>query len=215
MTIRVLLADDHRLFREGLRSLLEGQRDLEIVGQAGDGLEAVGLARSLDVGVVVMDVEMPLLNGLEATRQIRAELPRVSVVVLSMYSDRRFVIEALRAGATGYLLKDCAFEELAHAVRSAAAGQVYLSAGITGVVVEDYVRRSADPENTAFTSLTARERQILQLLAEGKSTRETARLLEISSKTVETHRAHIMGKLRLHSVAELTRYAVREGLIKA
>lgn len=215
MTIRVLLADDHRMFREGLRSLLAGQRDLEIVGEAADGLDAVALARRLEARVVVMDVEMPLLNGIEATRQIHAELPRVRVVILSMYADRRFVIEALRAGATGYLLKDCAFEELAHAVRAAAAGQVYLSASITGIVVEDYARQTSVVEGSIFTLLTSRERQILQLLAEGKSTRETAQLLEISGKTVETHRAHIMDKLGLHSIAELTRYAVREGLTKA
>jgi DNA-binding NarL/FixJ family response regulator len=214
MSIRVLLADDHRMFREGLRSLLAGQRDFEIVGETGDGLEAVALARRLAARVVVMDVEMPLLNGIEATRQIRAELPGVRVVILSMYADRRFVAEALRAGATGYLLKDCAFEELAHAVRAAAAGQVYLSAAITGVVVEDYVRRAPDAGGTAFTLLTARERQILQLLAEGKGTRETAQLLEISSKTVESHRTHIMDKLGMYSIAELTRYAVREGLTR-
>ena len=215
MRIRVLVADDHRMFREGLRVLLAGQDDLEIVGDAGDGLEAVKLARSLDVRVVVMDVEMPLLNGLEATRQLRAMLPDVRVVVLSMYSDRRFVIEALRAGATGYLVKDCAFEELAQAVRAVAAGQLYLPAGLTGIVVEESTRAVPDAESSAFTLLTARERQVLQLLAEGKSTREAARLLEISPKTVETHRARIMSKVGLRSVAELARYAVREGLTKA
>ena len=215
MKTRVLLADDHRMFRDGLRALLAEEPDLEVVGAAGNGLEAVALARRLAPRVVVMDVEMPLLNGIEATRQIRAELPGARVVILSMYDDRRFVAEALRAGATGYLLKDSAFEELARAVHAAASGQVYLSTAITGIVVEDYIHPATDPAGSVFSHLTARERQILQLLAEGKSSKETAQLLEISSKTVDAHRTHIMDKLGLKSIAELTHYAIREGLTRA
>jgi DNA-binding NarL/FixJ family response regulator len=215
MTTRVLLADDHRIVREGLLALLAKEGDLEIVGEAADGREAVALARQLQPHVVVMDIAMPSLNGLEATRLIHTEQPGVRVLVLSMHADPRFAAEALHAGATGYLLKDCAHAELAEAVRTVAAGRVYFSASMTGVVVGNLGRQAPGAKSSAFTLLTARERQILQLLAEGKGTKEIGNLLQISAKTVETHRTHIMSKLGLYTIAELTRYAVREGLLSA
>jgi len=211
MSIRILLADDHKIVREGLRALLEKQPGMEVIAEAEDGRTTVRLARELSPDVVIMDVAMPDLNGIGATDQIIAEAPDVKVVALSMHSDRRFVMEMFKAGASGYLLKDCAFEELARAVRAVAAGQTYLSPGIAGVVIKDYVRRLSET-NSAFSILTSREHEVLQLLAEGKSTKQIASRLHVSVKTVETHRRHIMEKLDIHSVAELTKYAIREGL---
>jgi DNA-binding NarL/FixJ family response regulator len=227
--MKVLLADDHRIVREGLRSLLETQPDLQVVAEASDGRQAVEMARQLSPDVVVMDVAMPQLNGIEATRQISAEEPAMKVVALSMHSDRRFVSEALKAGASGYVLKDGAFDELISAIRAVVADRVYLSPRVAGMVVEDYVRRlpsrgnggtqqqpgQDDSDNTrrsVFDALTPREREVLQLMAEGFATKEVAHRLHVSVKTVETHRRQIMEKLDLHSVAELTKYAIREGL---
>ena len=225
--MKVLLADDHRIVREGLRSLLEGQPDMQVVAEAADGRQAVQMAREMGPDVVVMDVAMPQLNGIEATRQIAADEPGMKVVALSMHSDRRFVSEALKAGASGYVLKDGAFDELIGAIRAVVSDRVYLSPRVAGVVVEDYVRRlpargngghssHAAAEETArrgaFDALTPREREVLQLMAEGYATKEVAHRLHVSVKTVETHRRQIMEKLDLHSVAELTKYAIREGL---
>jgi DNA-binding NarL/FixJ family response regulator len=230
--MKVLLADDHRIVREGLRSLLESQPDLQVVAEASDGRQAVEMARDLSPDVVVMDVAMPQLNGIEATRQLAGEERGMKIVALSMHSDRRFVSEALKAGASGYVLKDGAFEELISAIRSVVADRVYLSPRVAGVVVDDYVRRlpargtgasggaaaaQADsdaytPPRSAFDALTPREREVLQLMAEGYATKEVAHRLHVSVKTVETHRRQIMEKLDLHSVAELTKYAIREGL---
>lgn len=211
MKLRLLLADDHGMFREGLRALIEKQTDLEVVGEAANGREAVRLARDLTPTVVVMDVSMPDLSGVEATRQILKRRPEVKIVALSMHSDRRFVVEMLRAGAQGYLLKDCAYEELVRAIRTVAGGRVYLSPRIAGVVLEDCVRRTA-PEAAPAPALTAREREVLQLLAEGHGTKQIARRLHVSTKTIDTHRHNIMNRLDIRSVAELTKYAVREGL---
>ncbi len=208
MSIGVLLADDHRIIRQGLRSLLEKQPDMEVVAEAENGRTAVQLARRLSPDVVVMDIAMPDLNGIEATQQIIAEAPGVKIVALSMHSDKRFVARMLKAGASGYLLKDCAFEELARAIRTVAVNQIYLSPGIAGVVVEDFVRHVSETDS----SLTPREREVLQLLAEGSSTKEIAARLQVSVKTVETHRRHIMEKLDIHTIAELTKYAIRQGL---
>jgi two-component system response regulator NreC len=211
-TIRILLADDHKILRNGLRSLIENEPWMEVVGEAADGREALRLARKLAPDVIVMDVSMPGLNGVEAARQIASEVPKVKIIALSMYSDRRFVIGMLKTGASGYLLKDCAFEELNRAIRTVMANQTYLSPGITGIVVEDYVRQATENNRSASSLLTPREREVLQLLAEGRSVKQIASTLYISVKTVNTHRAQIMEKLNIHSIAELIKYAIREGL---
>ena len=212
MSVRILLADDHRIMRQGLRALLEKEADVEVSGEAEEGRTAVQLARKLKPDVVVMDVGMPDLNGIEATRQINAEAPAAKVLALSMHADKRFVERMLTAGASGYVLKDDAFEELVGAIRTVAANKIYLSPGIAGAVVEDFVRYSRTAESTGRIILTPRQREVLQLLAEGKTTKQIASLLYVSRKTVETHRRQIMEKLDIHSIAELTKYAVREGL---
>src|SRR4051812_2264157 len=213
MTTRVLLADDHRILRQGLRSLLSAQPDFEIVAEAEDGRTAVEMAERLSPHVIVMDIGMPDLNGVDATRQIVTKMPSVRVIALSAYADRRLIAEVLKAGASGYLLKESAFEELVEAIRTAAARKVYLSPKIAAELVEDYVRMSKEPGPSVFESLSPREREVLQLIAEGHSTKEVARTLKVSVKTVETHRRQLMNKLELFSVAELTRYAIREGLV--
>jgi len=212
MSTRILLADDHKIMREGLRSLLDEALDMEVVAEAEDGRTAVQLAKKLSPDVIVMDITMPDLNGVEATRQILRDAPRAKVVALSMHSDRQFVARMLEAGASGYVLKDAAFEELATAIRAVVTGRVHLSSRITGLVVEDYVQRLPGTEPKVSSPLTPREREVLQLLAEGKGTKEAARLLHVSPKTIETHRRNIMERLNLHGIAELTKYAIREGL---
>jgi len=212
MSMRILLADDHQILREGLRTLLEKQPDIKVVAEAEDGRTAVQLARKLSPDLVIMDIAMPDLGGIGATRQITAEIPGVKVVALSMHADRRFVARMLKAGASGYLLKDCAFEELVHAVRTVASGRTYLSPGIADVVIEDYLRHLPETDPLALSSLTPREIEVLQLLAEGKNKKQIASRLHVSVKTVGTHRQHIMNKLGIHSVAELTKYAIRVGL---
>jgi len=188
---------------------------MQVVGEASDGGQVVALARELQPDVVIIDVVMPVVDGVEATRQIRAAVPAAKVIALSMHSDRRFVSEMVRAGALGYLVKDSAFEELSQAVRAVMANRPYLSAAITGLLVEDFVRQASAPERTPagpLEMLTAREREVLRLLAEGKRVKEIASVLKISPKTVESHRQNIMDKLEIHSTIELTRYALREGL---
>jgi len=212
MSIKILLADDHRITRQGLRSLLEKEPDMEVVAEAEDGRATVRLARELLPDVVVMDVTMPDLNGMEATRQIRAALPSVKIIALSMHSDNLFVSEMLRSGALGYLLKDCAFEELSRAIHVVVNGKVYLSPAISGVVVDDYLHHLTKAESPSSKVLTDREREVLQLIAEGNSTKQIALKLHISVKTVETHRRQIMSKLNIHTIAELTKYAIRQGL---
>jgi RNA polymerase sigma factor (sigma-70 family) len=213
-TTTVLIADDHQIVRQGLRSLLDSHPDLSVVGEAADGRAAIEMARQLKPDVVVMDVGMPDLNGIDATRQVSSLANAPQVVALSMHADRRFAGEMLRAGAKAYVLKESAFEELASAIREAMQGKVFLSPRIAGVVVEDYVSkiRDKDEEPNAFSRLSPREREVLQLMAEGRSTKEIARDLGVSVKTVETHRRQLMTKLNLYTVAELTKYAVREGL---
>jgi DNA-binding NarL/FixJ family response regulator len=212
MQIKVLLADDHGIVREGLRTLIEKEPNMEVVGEAPDGRTAVTLARKLSPHVVIMDIGMPDLLGVEATRQITALAPSVKVVALSMHSDKRYVSEMLKAGAAGYLLKDAAFEELVGAINTVLSGKTYLSPAVTDVVVDEYVRHRQPPGESSFSVLTPKEREVLQLLAEGHSTKEVAARLNVSVKTVETHRQHIMEKLDIHSIAELTKYAIREGL---
>jgi DNA-binding NarL/FixJ family response regulator len=208
MKTRVLIADDHRIVREGLRGLIEKDADLEVVAEAEGGREAVRLAGELAPDVVIMDVSMPDLNGMEATRQIAKTVPAAKVIALSMHSDRRFIAGMFSAGACGYLLKDCAFDELVRAVRAVAAGGAYLSPAVAGTVLKDYAGNAAGPAS----ELSPRQREVLQLLAEGLATKEVAARLQVSVKTIETHRKQIMDKLGVRSVAELTKYAVREGL---
>jgi len=211
MALRIIITDDHRLIREGLRSLLESQ-GFQVVGEAEDGRSAVKLAKKLDPDAVIIDISMPGLNGIEATRQIHQEAPQVKVIVLSMRSDRRAVLAAFAAGAAGYLLKEAAFEEMVVAIKVALKGQTYLSPAIAHVVVRnsiEYWSASAEPMGRGISS---REREILQLVAEGRSSKEMAESLYVSVKTIETHRKQIMNKLNLHSIAELTKYAVREGV---
>jgi DNA-binding NarL/FixJ family response regulator len=205
------LADDHKITRQGLRSLLEQQPDMEVVGEAEEGRTAVRLAKELSPDVIIMDVSMPDLNGIEATRQIVNRSPTTKVVALSMHSDTLFVSEMLKSGASGYMLKDCAFEELERAIRTVVAGRTYLSPSISGVVVDDYLHRLMKGDSGGEDVLTHREKEVLQLVAEGKSTKRIALDLHVSIKTVETHRRQIMEKLDLHSVAELTKYAIRKG----
>ena len=210
MSIRILLADDHQIVREGLRFLIDSQSDMEVVAEAEDGRTAVKLIQEHIPDVAIMDVGMPYLNGIEATRQIVAEMPGVRVIALSMHDDRRFVSGMLRAGASGYLLKNCASEELIQAVHTVVSNQTYLSPAITGIVVEDYVRQAEEDKPPVLTN---REREVLQVLAEGLSTEQIAAQLHVSPKTVATHRQNIMDKLDLHSIAELTQYAIKSGLI--
>jgi DNA-binding NarL/FixJ family response regulator len=212
MSIRILLVDDHKLMREGLRALLHGVPDIEVVGQASDGREALDLVRTLTPDVVVMDIAMPELNGVEATRRIRAEHAGVKVIALSTHADKRYVHHMLEAGAIGYVLKIAAYDELLRAVRAVSQGRTYLSPEVAGSVVERSTSPHDGGEVSAYSSLGSREREVLQLVAEGKTSAETAKEMHISTKTVETHRRNIVQKLGLHGTAELTKYAVREGL---
>jgi len=212
MSTTILLADDHRMIRDGLRALLESEDDLEVVGEAENGRDAVRLVRNLAPDVVVMDISMPDLNGVEATRQVCRRCPDTRVIALSVHADRRFVTEMLKAGASGYLLKDCAFEELVRGIRTVVEGHTYLSPRIANAVVEGHVRAPASEAEPTGSVLTAREREVLQLLSEGHGTKQIARHLHVSTKTIDTHRQHIMDKLDIHNVPELTKYAVREGL---
>lgn len=210
--IRAVVVDDHQLVREGLCSLLRHQEDMQVVGEAGDGRDAVRLVRECLPDVVIMDVTMPGLNGIEATRQILAECRATRVLALSAHGNRGAVTSMLDAGASGFVLKDCAFAELAHAIRTVVRDHVYLSPPLADVLVGAYVSRSSEPPQPRGPALTAREREVLQLLAEGVTTKETAARLHVSAKTVETHRRRIMQKLRIDGIAGLTKYAIREGL---
>jgi two-component system, NarL family, response regulator NreC len=212
MNIKVLIADDHQIVREGLRSMLEKEPGIKVVGEAEEGRTTLRLARELAPDVIIMDVAMPDLNGIEATRQIVAEFPKIKVIGLSMHDDRRFILNMVKAGAKGYLLKDSAFKDLAKAIRVVIANKTYLSSEIADVVVQDYLSTSTSEESSAFSLLSAREREVLQLIAEGKTTNQIGEHLHVSIKTVETHRAQLMAKLKVKGVAELTKYAIREGL---
>lgn len=211
MSIRIMLADDHRIMRDGLRALLEKEPDFQIIGQAEDGSSAVRLVRELQPDVLVTDLSMPGLNGIEAVRRIRTNNPTVRIVCLSVHDEKRLVLEVIEAGASGYVLKGCSFEELARGIRMVMADQIYLSTELVGIFVEQYRRRD-EAAASPRSPLTSREREIVQLFSEGHSTNDIAERLHLSSKTVATHREHIFDKLRLGSVAELTRYAIREGL---
>jgi len=212
--IRILLAEDHAVMRTGLKLVLERQVDFRVTGEASDGREAVALAQQEHPDAVVMDISMPNLNGIEATRQICAVLPECSVVILSMHSDEAYVLRALKAGARAYLLKESVEADLIAAIRAVVAGKAFFSPAVSRMLVEDYVRQLQDREiEDSYELLTMREREILQLIAEGKSNKDTANILNLSLYTVETHRGNLMEKLNLHTVPELILYAVRKGIV--
>jgi two-component system response regulator NreC len=211
--LRILLADDHTMVRQGLRKVLEERPEWQVVAEAGDGHEAVRLAELHKPDVAVLDVAMPLLNGIEATRRIAKRVPHTRILVLSMYSDEAYVTQMMKAGATGYLLKDSAGVDLLEAVQAVAQGKSYFSPAVARLMLDDYARQRGTDDDR-YESLSDREREIFQLIAEGKANKEIAALLFISLSTVETHRARIMEKLDLHSAAEIVLYAVRRGVIR-
>ncbi len=212
MSIKVLIADDHRIIREGLRVMLEKEHDIKVVGEAVDGQMTERLARELVPDVIIMDVAMPDLNGIEATRQIAAKLPGVKIIALSMHDDRRFVLNMLKAGAAGYILKDDAFKSLSKAIRMVMINKTYLSNEISELAENNFFTSSTGMKSTDGQLLSCREREVLQLVAEGKTSNQIAENLHISAKTVETHRQQVTLKLNIKNVAELTKYAIREGL---
>jgi DNA-binding NarL/FixJ family response regulator len=206
------LVDDHAITRQGLRSLIEKQSDMEVIGEAQDGRKAVDLTRKLKPDIVITDISMPNLNGVDATRQIIHDNPKVRVIALSMHSNRAFVTDMLKAGASGYVMKECTFNELVEAIRMVINGGVYLSPKVAGVVVSDYVQHLAKDAETPLDVLTERERQVLQLIGEGKNTKQIALELHVSTKTVEANRRKIMEKLDAHSIADLVKIAILGGL---
>jgi DNA-binding NarL/FixJ family response regulator len=211
--LRIVIGDDHTLMRQGLRKILEERPDWQIVAEAGDGRTAVRETLALEPDVAVLDIGMPLLNGIESTAQITRKTPNVGVLILSMHADEAYVIQAVRAGARGYLLKDSAGPDLIGAVAAVAAGKSFFSPPIARVVLDDYARRLGEKGMDRYDALSEREREIFQLVAEGHSTKAIAELLSVSPTTVETHRAHILQKLGIHNTAELVLYAVRRGVI--
>jgi DNA-binding NarL/FixJ family response regulator len=214
MPLRILLADDHTIVRHGLRKILEEDRVWQVVGEAGDGREAVRLALELQPDVAILDIGMPLLNGIEAARQIVRRLPDTKVLILSMHSDEAYIIQALEAGAKGYLLKDTADADLLGAVAAVTRGKSFFSPAVARVMLDDYVRRLRDRGIVdRYDTLSEREREIFQLIAEGKTNKEIAEILGVSPSTIETHRGHIMEKLDVHSAVEMVLYAVRKGII--
>lgn len=212
MTIRLVLVDDHELMRQGLRALVDGHKGVEVVGEANDGRAALALVRTLSPDIVVMDVAMKDMNGIEATRQIRAESPATKVIALSSHADARYVKAMLEAGACGYVLKANAYDDLHRAIEAARLGKSYLCPDVTQAVIGGSMHSPSPAADASASSLSPREREVLQLLAEGRTSPEIGKLLFVATTTVETHRRNIMRKLGLHSVADLTKYAIREGL---
>jgi DNA-binding NarL/FixJ family response regulator len=212
MALRVLLVEHHNLVRQGVAALLRGQDGFEVVGEASNGHDAVRAARDLRPDLVITGITMPDLNGIEATRQIKHHLPSAKVVVLTMHSDGELVTQMLKAGASAYLLKTCRVDDLLDAIRAVRAGQTYLCSEVAGLVTEAYLGRSSGSKGPDGSALTPREREVLQLLTEGQSTKQIARQLSRSAKTVEMHRRHVMQKLQIWSISELTKYAIRKGL---
>jgi DNA-binding NarL/FixJ family response regulator len=212
MPTKILLADDHSIIRQGLHALLEKYPQFKVVSEAEDGLKAMDLAEKLKPDLVIMDVSMPNLNGIDAARKIINSAPGTKVIALSMHSSQRFVVEMLKAGASAYILKECLFDTLLEAIQTVLKGDIFLGPKIEGAVIQDYIKRLSPGYQYEKQSLTAREREVLQLLAEGKSTKQIALHLHISPKTIESNRRNITEKLQIHSVAELTKYAIREGL---
>lgn len=212
--LNIIIADDHKIVREGLRMILEREKDITVIAEAENGIEALKLSEKLAPDLVLIDISMPEMNGIETTQNITEKLPNTYVLILSMCAEKEFVIEALSAGAKGYMLKDCAATDLVVAIRNVAAGGVYLSQKIAELIVTEYIQAPAESPNTASSScLSPREKEVLKLIANGRNTKEIAFSLQVSVKTVETYRQHVMKKLSLHSVADLVKYAIREGLI--
>jgi len=212
--VRLLVADDHKIFRQGIKKLLEEEPDLQVVGESADGRETVKKATELKPDIVLMDIAMANLNGLEATKQIKKVLPEVKVIMLTMHKNEEYVLQSFQAGASGYILKEGAVEELVSAIRSISADKSFLSPTVSKTLVDAYLRKmETGKTETPFDLLTDREREVLQLIAEGYTNREVAKQLFISVKTVEAHRAHIMQKLNIHDIAKLVKYAIQKGLV--
>jgi DNA-binding NarL/FixJ family response regulator len=212
MNTRILLVDDHQITRQGLRSLLEKEQNIEVVGEAEDGRKALDLVQKLVPDIVIMDITMPNLNGADATRHIARQSPQIKVIALSIHSNRAFVVDMLKAGASGYVLKECSFDELIEAIQTVTDGGVYLSPKVAGVVVSDYVHHLSKIAESPLETLTERQRQVLQLIGEGKNTKQIALQLHVSTKTIEANRHKIMEKLDAHSIAELVKIAILGGL---
>lgn len=212
--IRILLADDHKLLIDGLRPLLERQKDMEVVGVASDGVEAVEMASTLKPDILLLDISMPGLNGIDAARKIIRDWPDIKIIMLSMHADRRYIQESLRNGARGYVLKESAVGEVIKAITAVQNGEVFFSSSVREQVLHDYISWIREGGDASYSPLSAREREVLQLIAEGKATKEIAGILNVSVKTIESHRKQIMDKLNLFSIAELTKYAIREGLTR-
>ena len=212
MIIKILLVDDHRMVRQGLRLLLDKQPGMRVVAEAANGAEAVRLAKEHRPDVAIVDVSMPDLNGIEAARKMRAAHSGIKIIGLSMHADRRYAVEILRSGALGYVLKESAFDELVQAINAVYRGQSFLSARLADIIIKDYIKESGEGQGSVYTRLSNREREVLQLLAEGRTTKQIAQQMNLSVKTIETHRKQIMDKLGIHSLAGLTKYAIREGI---
>lgn len=212
--IRILLADDHKLLIDGLRPLLERQKDMEVVGVSSDGVEAVEMASKLKPDILLLDISMPGLNGIDAARKIIRDMPDIKIIMLSMHADRRYIQESLRNGARGYILKESAVGEVIKAIMAVQNGEVFFSSSVREQVLHDYISWIREGGDSSYSPLSTREREVLQLIAEGKATKEIAGILNVSIKTIESHRKQIMDKLNLFSIAELTKYAIREGLTR-
>jgi len=215
MAIKVLMADDHKIFRQALRRMIENEEDMVVLGEAEDGHTIVQLARKLMPDVIIMDVCMPNMNGIVATHLIHLEFPKIKVIALSMYDDRMFVLNMLKVGASGYLVKDCSFTELTQAIRTVVANKSYISPRVAHFLVSDYFMANSSRESSAYYPLSVREAEVLQFIAEGKSIRQIADSLHVSVKTIESHRLKIFQKLNLKTIAEITKYAIRAGLTAA
>ena len=210
--IKIVLVDDHKIMREGIRAMLDLENGLEVVSEAENGREALEIALDIIPDIIIMDINMPDMNGTEATRRIRKSCPETRIIALSMHSDRFFVTEMLQAGASGYLLKDCSGQDIVTAIRTVHAGKSFLSPEITGIVIEDYIQKSSKENPKSPAQLTTKEREVLQLIAEGNTSKEISSHLNIATKTVDSHRINIMNKLDLHNIAELTKFAIRYGI---
>jgi DNA-binding NarL/FixJ family response regulator len=210
--MKIILADDHKIVREGLKNLLSKEWEIEIIAEANDGREAINLVEKFDPDIIIMDIGMPGLNGIEATKKIKYQSPKTKIIALSMHSDKQFITGMLKAGASGYLLKDCAVDELVDAIKTVTNSNIYLSSQISGIVVNELLNSLSKSENLRKIDLSTREKEVLQLIAEGKQTKEIAEILFISIKTVEAHRKNIMSKLNLFTIPELTKYAIKTGL---